>query len=101
MLILLNINKMAGGFLMLKKINDRQIMSMHELSLKYPEYFLMAEVTETVDTQMNDRGYVMYIASTRDELFAVPNEEKQGRLYKKLTGHRAEKPYNLGLMIYE
>ena len=76
-------------------------MTMHELSLKYPEHFIMAEITETVDTQMNDRGYVMYIANARDELFEVPKEEKQGRMYKKITGHSAEKPYSFGMMLYE
>ncbi|MCL1878638.1 MAG: hypothetical protein FWF80_07260 [Defluviitaleaceae bacterium] len=86
---------------MLQKINDREIMTMYELSLKYPEHFIMAEVTETVDTQQNDRGYVMYIADTRDELFNVPNEEKQGKLYKRITGHSAEKPFSFGLMLYE
>ncbi|MCL2199862.1 MAG: hypothetical protein FWB80_13165 [Defluviitaleaceae bacterium] len=86
---------------MLQKVSDRKIMSMYEITLKYPEHFILAEVTETIDTQMSDLGYVMYIADDKDELYSVPKEEKQGKSWRKMTGYNAEKPFSLGLMIYE
>ncbi|MCL1878810.1 MAG: hypothetical protein FWF80_08120 [Defluviitaleaceae bacterium] len=86
---------------MLQKINDKEIMTMQELIMKYPEHFIMAEITETVDSQVNDRGYVMYIADSMKELYDVPNEEEQGRRCFRMTGHNAEKPFSLGLMVYE
>jgi len=85
---------------MLRKIDAPEIMSLYELGRKYPDNYIMAIITERVDTQINDRGYAIYLADEHDELFEVPRKDYEDRIYIRFGGYSAEKSLSLGLTAY-
>jgi len=85
---------------MLRKIDAPEIMSIYELGRKYPDNYIMAVITETVDTQSNDLGYAIYLADTYDELFDVPKADREGKQCRRFSGYSAEKTLSLGLAAY-
>jgi len=85
---------------MLRKIDAPEIMSLHELGRKYPDNYIMAVITKTVDTQSNDLGYAIYLADEHDELFDVPHEEEDGKVCIMFGGYSAEKSLSLGMAAY-
>ena len=76
---------------MLKKIENREIMTTWDAMKKYSgQYFLMI-VTKVVDMSgQKDLGYVIYTADKDIELNQIPREEYEDKQAAFLEGWNAE-----------
>jgi len=81
---------------MLMKIEDREIMTAREASLKYEDYYITFVITDIGDGQDNSLGYVIYIYDDEREKRNIPREEKEGKFIGHLVGYAAEKDLFVG-----
>jgi hypothetical protein len=70
---------MKGGMVcMLLKIEGNEILTKRQAMEKYRDKFFCMIITETVDTQTNDLGYVIYTADSERELRSFPRKDYDG-----------------------
>ena len=81
---------------MLEKIEAREIMTTREARELYSEKFFLMVMTEHVDGQDNDRGYVAYAADNKKELIKIPMEEYRNVVVGFCQGVNADSGLSLG-----
>ena len=86
------LDKNKGDFIMLERIETREIMTAWEATIKYPTKYFFMVITEIIDRGDNDLGYVIYTADTRKELSGASLHEYKGMRVASMLGGQAE-PY--------
>ena len=85
---------------MLNKIETQEIMTKRKARVKYRTQYIVMIITEVVDQEDNDLGYVIYTADKKRELLAVSRDEYKGKMVAFTLGVAAE-PYPLiGNVVY-
>ena len=85
---------------MLIEITDKKIMTTFEACKKYSDKYFIMIITERVDGQQNDLGYVIYAADTEKELSQVPREYYKDLNYALMQGGAAEPFPSLDRVVY-
>lgn len=85
---------------MLKKVEGQEIMTVHEALGKYRTQYFVMFITEIVDKQIKDRGYVMYVADKRNELREVSQDEYRGKRVAFLYGDDTDPYPSIGNIVY-
>ncbi|MCL2171549.1 MAG: hypothetical protein FWB71_05290 [Defluviitaleaceae bacterium] len=85
---------------MLTKIETKEIMTMRSAMEKYRDKYFKMVITEVVDTQDNDLGYVIYTYDCLKELRDVPNEEAADMVVAYSLGVAAEPDLQIGGLTY-
>lgn len=85
---------------MLRKIENREIISKKEAKKKYAPYHILMITTEAVDRIYEDLGYVIYIADKEWELHDVPREEYEGLSAAFMVGMSADPYPMVGNVVY-
>ena len=85
---------------MLNEIRTKEIMTKRTAMEKYrTKYFIMI-ITEVVDQQDKDLGYVIYTADKEKELTKVPREKYKDERYALMLGVAAEPYPQIGNVVY-
>ena len=75
---------------MLKRIENTEIMTSRQAMEKYRTMYFVFVITDVVDGQDNDRGYVIYTGDSEEELSGIPREELKGMTVEFSLGVAAE-----------
>ncbi len=87
---------------MVKKINNKEIITCAEAVRKYSESNIVFIFTENVDYCGDEsRGYVVYTYDNPSELFQIPTDETEGKEYGLLHGYAADPEPQVGGVYYE
>ncbi|MDR2166433.1 MAG: hypothetical protein LBE35_01105 [Clostridiales bacterium] len=88
---------------MLRKIENREIMTLREAREKYSNNWFFMVTTQEVDTAYEDLGYVVYIGDSQDDLSTIDREEffAQGKDVCTAFGRNVDwPPYGSGRVVY-
>ncbi|MCL2171731.1 MAG: hypothetical protein FWB71_06200 [Defluviitaleaceae bacterium] len=85
---------------MITKIETQEIMTRRAARVKYRDKFFQMVITEIVDTQDNDLGYVTYTYDNRNEMLDVPNDYPPETIYGHCLGIAAEPELQIGGLTY-
>jgi len=86
---------------MLKRIDDRLILTIADATEKYAQYYICMVITEENDGFRADKGYVFYIANDEEEFLKIPASEKEGKRFAWVTGNHADKNIHVGGMVIQ
>ena len=73
---------------MVRKINEKEIITRLEARKKYDKHYIGMALTEQKPRDFdNEKGYAIYITDTYEEQFEIPRKTEDGRFISTMPGH--------------
>ena len=91
---------MWGVLVLVRKIDDTELLSISEAREKYKKYFVGFVTTEqNLSDPDNTKGFVVYVMDSHDEGYTFPRRTEDGKFISVFEGY-AVGGTEIGALIY-